>query len=172
MKKIAALMLALVLVTVSFAAFAAGSKTTNDVPKTTVTTPQNQGEALVIKIVEPSEEEVAFFEKMTAGDAEILPEGAKADELVELLAVQVSGAKEGIGDHVANLAPTTVFEVGQKVHADMGILKDAKAAWEELLPVDVIEDGTLDLPFSEKQLLAMQAANDVVLAIFVEAAAE
>ena len=48
----------------------------------------------------------------------------------------------------------------------------AKAAWEELLPVDVIEDGTLDLPFSEKQLLAMQAANDVVLAIFVEAAAE
>ena len=98
MKKIAALMLALVLVTVSFAALAAGSKTTNDVPKTTVTTPQNQGEALVIKIVEPSEEEVAFFEKMTAGDAEILPDGAKADELVELLAVQVSGAKEGIGD--------------------------------------------------------------------------
>ena len=57
MKKLFVLMLAMLLVTVSFTALAANSKTTNDVAKATVET----GDGLVIKIVDPSEEEVAFL---------------------------------------------------------------------------------------------------------------
>jgi hypothetical protein len=36
----------------------------------------------------------------------------------------------------------------------------------------VKEDGSLDIQFTEQQLLTMQAAEDVVFAVFVEAAAE
>ena len=96
MKKFIALMLSLVLLTVSFTAFAANSKTTNDVAQVAPKTQTETNEALVIKIVDPSEAENAFFEKMTSGDPETLPEGAKAEELAELLALLVSGAKEGI----------------------------------------------------------------------------
>ena len=81
MKKFIALMLSLVLLTVSFAAFAANSKTTNDVAQVAPKTQTETNEALVIKIVDPSEAENAFFEKMTSGDPETLPEGAKAEEL-------------------------------------------------------------------------------------------
>ena len=70
MKKFIALMLSLVLLTVSFAAFAANSKTTNDVAQVAPKTQTETNEALVIKIVDPSEAETAFFEKMTSGDAE------------------------------------------------------------------------------------------------------
>ncbi len=172
MKKFFALMVALVLMTVSFAAFAAGSKTTDDVAKVanTTNTQTETDEALVIKIVDPSEAETAFFEKMTSGDAETMPEGAKADELAELLALLVSGAKEGIGNVVANLVTTTVYTAEQKVHCYIGVLKDEKAAWEELTSVVVKEDGSLDIQFTEKQLLTMQEAENVVLAVFVEAA--
>ncbi len=172
MKKFIALMLSLVLLTVSFAAFAANSKTTNDVAQVAPKTQTETNEALVIKIVDPSEAENAFFEKMTSGDPETLPEGAKAEELAELLALLVSGAKEGIGNVVANLVTTTVYEAEQKVHCYAGVLKDEKAAWEELSPVVVKEDGSLDIQFTEQQLLTMQAAEDVVFAVFVEAAAE
>lgn len=172
MKKFIALMLSLVLLTVSFAAFAANSKTTNDVAQVAPKTQTETNEALVIKIVDPSEGENAFFEKMTSGDPETLPEGAKAEELAELLALLVSGAKEGIGNVVANLVTTTVYEAEQKVHCYAGVLKDEKAAWEELSPVVVKEDGSLDIQFTEQQLLTMQAAEDVVFAVFVEAAAE
>lgn len=172
MKKFIALMLSLVLLTVSFAAFAANSKTTNDVAQVEPKTQTETNEALVIKIVDPSEAENAFFEKMTSGDPETLPEGAKAEELAELLALLVSGAKEGIGNVVANLVTTTVYEAEQKVHCYAGVLKDEKAAWEELSPVVVKEDGSLDIQFTEQQLLTMQAAEDVVFAVFVEAAAE
>lgn len=172
MKKFVALMLSLVLLTVSFAAFAANSKTTNDVAQVAPKTQTETNEALVIKIVDPSEAENAFFEKMTSGDPETLPEGAKAEELAELLALLVSGAKEGIGNVVANLVTTTVYEAEQKVHCYAGVLKDEKAAWEELSPVVVKEDGSLDIQFTEQQLLTMQAAEDVVFAVFVEAAAE
>ena len=177
MKKFFALMVALVLMTVSFAAFAAGSKTTDDVAKVanTTNTQTETDEALVIKIVDPSEAEnafleTAFFEKMTSGDAETMPEGAKADELAELLALLVSGAKEGIGNVAANLVTTTVYTAEQKVHCYIGVLKDEKAAWEELTSVVVKEDGSLDIQFTEKQLLTMQEAENVVLAVFVEAA--
>lgn len=172
MKKFIALMLSLVLLTVSFTAFAANSKTTNDVAQVAPKTQTETNEALVIKIVDPSEAENAFFEKMTSGDPETLPEGAKAEELAELLALLVSGAKEGIGNVVANLVTTTVYEAEQKVHCYAGVLKDEKAAWEELSPVVVKEDGSLDIQFTEQQLLTMQAAEDVVFAVFVEAAAE
>ena len=172
MKKFIALMLSLVLLTVSFAAFAANSKTTNDVAQVAPKTQTETNEALVIKIVDPSEAENAFFEKMTSGDPETLPEGAKAEELAELLALLVSGAKEGIGNVVANLVTTTVYEAEQKVHCYAGVLKDEKAAWEEVSPVVVKEDGSLDIQFTEQQLLTMQAAEDVVFAVFVEAAAE
>ena len=172
MKKFIALMLSLVLLTVSFAAFAANSKTTNDVAQVAPKTQTETNEALVIKIVDPSEAENAFFEKMTSGDPETLPEGAKAAELAELLALLVSGAKEGIGNVVANLVTTTVYEAEQKVHCYAGVLKDEKAAWEELSPVVVKEDGSLDIQFTEQQLLTMQAAEDVLFAVFVEAAAE
>ena len=172
MKKFIALMLSLVLLTVSFAAFAANSKTTNDVAQVAPKTQTETNEALVIKIVDPSEAENAFFEKMTSGDPETLPEGAKAEELAELLALLVSGAKEGIGNVVANLVTTTVYEAEQKVHCYAGVLKDEKAAWEELSPVVVKEDGSLDIQFTEQQLLTMQAAEDVLFAVFVEAAAE
>lgn len=172
MKKFIALMLSLVLLTVSFAAFAANSKTTNDVAQVAPKTQTETNEALVIKIVDPSEAENAFFEKMTSGDPETLPEGAKAEELAELLALLVSGAKEGIGNVVANLVTTTVYEAEQKVHCYAGVLKDEKAAWEELSPVVVKEDGSLDIQFTEQQLLTMQAAEDVVFAVFVETAAE
>ena len=172
MKKFIALMLSLVLLTVSFTAFAANSKTTNDVAQVAPKTQTETNEALVIKIVDPSEAENAFFEKMTSGDPETLPEGAKAEELAELLALLVSGAKEGIGNVVANLVTTTVYEAEQKVHCYAGVLKDEKAAWEELSPFVVKEDGSLDIQFTEQQLLTMQAAEDVVFAVFVEAAAE
>ena len=172
MKKFIALMRSLVLLTVSFTAFAANSKTTNDVAQVAPKTQTETNEALVIKIVDPSEAENAFFEKMTSGDPETLPEGAKAEELAELLALLVSGAKEGIGNVVANLVTTTVYEAEQKVHCYAGVLKDEKAAWEELSPVVVKEDGSLDIQFTEQQLLTMQAAEDVVFAVFVEAAAE
>ena len=79
---------------------------------------------------------------------------------------------EGIGNVVANLVTTTVYEAEQKVHCYAGVLKDEKAAWEELSPVVVKEDGSLDIQFTEQQLLTMQAAEDVVFAVFVEAAAE
>lgn len=166
MKKFFALMLAVVLVSVCFTALAANSKTTNDVAKTQIV----NDETLVIKIVDPSEAAAAFFAKMTDGDTETLPEGAKAEELVELLAVSVTGAKEGIGDQVANLVTTTVYEAEQKVHAYVGILKDEKAEWQELNSVSVVEDGSLDLALSEKLLLTMQNSADALLAIFVEAA--
>ena len=62
MKKFIALMLSLVLLTVSFAAFAANSKTTNDVAQVAPKTQTETNEALVIKIVDPSEAENAFFQ--------------------------------------------------------------------------------------------------------------
>lgn len=166
MKKFLSLMLCIAMVTVSFTAMAVGSKTTDNVANAVV----ESDEALVIQIVEPSEAEIAFFEKMTAGDVEALPEGTKAEELVEVLALLVSGAKEGIGNVVANLVTTTVYEAEQKVHCYSGELKDEKVAWEELQPVTVKEDGSLDIQFTEAQLLAMQSAENVVLSVFVESA--
>ena len=166
MKKIFAVMLVVTLLMASLSAFAAGSKTTNNVARTNV----QAKESLVIEIVDPSEAETAFFEKMTSGSLETMPEGAKAEELVELLALKVTGAKKGVGNVVANITTTTLYEAEQKVHCYVGILKDEKAAWEELAPVVIKEDGSLDVQFTEAQLLAMQNASDVVFSVFVEAA--
>ncbi|MBQ6527052.1 MAG: hypothetical protein IJI38_00865, partial [Clostridia bacterium] len=83
MKKVFAIIMAVMLVAVSFSALAAGSKTTNDVNNVKV----DEKVAVVVEIVDPSEAVTALIEKLTAGDAEVVPADAANATLTEVLAV-------------------------------------------------------------------------------------
>ncbi len=166
MKKVFAIIMAVMLVAVSFSALAAGSKTTNDVNNVTV----DEKVAVTVEIVDPSEAVAALIEKLTAGDAEVVPADAANATLTEVLAVLAQNVTEGVGSVTATLATTTVFEKDQKVSVFMGAASDEKVEWEAVTPVTVNDDGALEVTFTEAQLMTMQNVANVVLAIFVEAA--
>lgn len=166
MKKVFAIIMAVMLVAVSFSALAAGSKTTNDVNNVKV----DEKVAVVVEIVDPSEAVTALIEKLTAGDAEVVPADAANATLTEVLAVVAKNVEEGVGNVTAVLAPTTVFEKDQKVSVFMGVPSEEKVEWEAVTPVTVNDEGALELTFTEAQLMTMQNVADVVLAIFVAAA--
>ena len=175
MKKLFALVLALALTVLSVAAFAAGSKTTDNLtyfaPVVNNDEPEETEETVEIATVPEEDSEVvaelaAEFAGKAANEVVTAIENGDAleatAELVELIEINVTGVKAGeTGTIKATLEAPTEIKAGDAVR--VLVLVDGK--WYEI-PSEVTEDGKIAIELSEEILALLQDAENPVIAVF------
>ena len=175
MKKLFALVLALALTVLSVAAFAADSKTTNNLTYVAPVVPEETEETeetVEIEVVPEENSEVVAelveeFASKPANDVVLKIENSEEQleataELVELMEINVTGAEAGeTGTITATLTVPTEIKEGAAVR--VLVLVDGK--WYEV-PSKVTEDGTVEVELSEEILLLLQGEEHPVIAVF------
>ena len=176
MKKIIALVLSLMLVCACFTAFAAGSKTTDDVNQAVVNNnaAEEEEEEVELKVVDFNEATQALLDAFEAAEkaSDVIDDDSLTDEeLVELIPVEIEGVVEGeTGEKVISIKPTVDVTGYENIRVFFGMLNDGDEdwAWEEADKVVVNDDGTLDVTVSEDLLLKLQDSDNVVIAVLAD----
>ena len=198
MKKIFALLLAIVMMSLTFALAALPSKTSGDVVtvgKLVADGDESKEVALQITIVEDEKVdetlgEIAettkekspfefFPEDVQKAIAEKLGEefDPKALELNEFVALDVTGYEpEKYSTIMAPFTFETEFKADQKVFPVVGLYDGEEVEWvtlgEQFLEGEVQEDGSVNITFEDAMLARMDASPSIAMALLSTPAAE
>lgn len=106
-----------------------------------------------------------FPEETQAAVAALLPEVDAAElQMNEYEAISIAGYSEAIEGAEVIFQFVTVYESEQVVVALVGVIKDGVTTWY-VAPAKVLEDGQVSVSFTEEMLQAMNAADEIALAI-------
>ncbi|MBQ8161405.1 MAG: hypothetical protein IJ083_11760 [Clostridia bacterium] len=192
MKKLTALVLALMLVFCATFAMAADSKTAEDQQQATVQTPTyNAPAAEEEPAEEEEEEEPAVTAEVTtpaedSAAAEVVEELAKPSTkpavffpaalnvsntatVADVVNLAVNNYEPEMGDVVLNTQLETAFEQDDDVRVLVGLVnEDGEIEWVEAEEVTVNEDGTLNVKLSSDQMVKVQDAAEAILVVLTE----